>query len=205
MKKQEKLPRGLTVRGNSVIASFALPDGTIARRSVGTVGVTSPQECQRKRLEFLREVELGTYAPPEARVKITVYRVADLWPVYLRAYRNEGGKDAGRLEIAWNHLKPMFEKLRVEEVSTDSVNQYIEARRAAGMENGTINRETAMLRAMFNHGTRVSAADGGSRSCVPCPAQRERAAERIRDRCRVCNARHEREGFMAALFDCGLV
>jgi integrase len=154
--KKQLLSRGLTVRGNSVIASFALTGGSIARRSVGTVGVTSPQECQRKRLQFLREVELGTYAPPEARVKVTVYRVADLWPVYLRAYRNEGGKDAGRLEIAWNHLKPMFEKLRVEEVSTDSVNQYIEARRAAGMENGTINRETAMLRAMFNHGTRVS-------------------------------------------------
>ena len=154
--KKQKLPRGLTVRGNSVIASFALADGTIARRSVGTVGITSPQECQRKLLQFLREVELGTYAPPKARVKVVVYRGADVWAIYLRAYCNEGGKDAGRLEIAWNHLAPMFEKMRVEDVSTDSVERYIEMRRGEGVQNATINRETALLRAMFNHATRVT-------------------------------------------------
>src|SRR5437868_14725639 len=97
--KKQKLPRGLTIRKNSITASFALPDGTIARRSVGTVGVTSPQECQRKLFQFLREVELGTYSPPKARVKVTAYRGGDLWTVYLRAYRNEGGKDAGRLGL----------------------------------------------------------------------------------------------------------
>lgn len=104
----------------------------------------------------MRQVELGTYAPPEARVKVTVYTVADLWDTYLREYRNRGGKDDGRLEIAWNHLKPSFEKKRVEEVSTDAVNRYIEARRCDGVQNATINRETALLRAMFHHGTKVT-------------------------------------------------
>jgi integrase len=36
------------------------------------------------------------------------------------------------------------------------VNRYIEFRRKEGMQNGTINRETALLRAMFRHGTRVT-------------------------------------------------
>ena len=188
-RKQEKPPRGLTVRGNSITADFALADGTIALRSVGTVGVTSPQECQRKRLDFLREVERGTYAPPEARVNVTVYRV-----------RGPLARISARL--SQRRRQGCRVKLRVEEVSADSVNQYIESRRAAGRENGTINRETAMLRAMFNHGRRVSPPLVDR---IPWPAQRERSAERILHRCRVCKARQEREGFMAALFDCGLV
>lgn len=75
---------------------------------------------------------------------------------YLREYRNQGKKDAGRLEIAWNHLKGMFETECVEEICTDSISQFIEKRRTEGASNGTINRETATLSAMFNHGTRVT-------------------------------------------------
>jgi integrase len=154
--KKEKLPRGLTLRRNSIIATFALSDGTMARRSVGTLGFTSVQECQRKRLEFMRQVELGTYVAPEARVKPTVFSVADLWNAYRRDYCNRGGKDSGRLEIGWNHLKSMFEKMHTGDVSTALVDGYIELRRKDGVQNRTINRETALLRAMFRHGTRVT-------------------------------------------------
>jgi len=96
----------------------------------------------------------GRYTNRQPRA--IVYAVADLWEAYVREYRNQDKKDAGRLEIAWNHLRPMFENKAVEEVSTDLVNQYIETRRAAGIQNGTINRETATVRAMFHHGTRVT-------------------------------------------------
>jgi site-specific recombinase XerD len=58
--------------------------------------------------------------------------------------------------IAWERLKLHFDKKRVEDVSTGSVNKYIETRRADGVGPATINRETATLRAMFNHGTRVT-------------------------------------------------
>jgi integrase len=157
MAKKEKLPRGLTYRGNSIIASFALPDGTIARRAVGVKDVTSTQECTRRRLEFVRQVDNGTYAPWQKRQappkKVTV---ADLWPIYLRNYQNKGKTDAGRLEIAWNHLKPKFATLAVEDVSTALIETYIESRRAAGMQNGTINRELATLRAMLIRGTKVT-------------------------------------------------
>jgi integrase len=154
--KKEKLPRGLTYRGSSIIASFALPDGSIARRAVGVKNVTSTQECTRRRLEFVRQVDNGTYEPWQKRERQTVFTVTDLWDAYLVDYRNRGGKDDDRLMIAWERLKPHFDKRRVEDVSTGSVNKYIEARRADGVQNGTINRETATLRAMFKHGTRVT-------------------------------------------------
>jgi integrase len=155
--KKEKLSRGLTYRGNSVIASFADADGTIVRRSVGIVGVEDEEEWQRKRLNFMREVKLGTYEAPRPRKeKPKIVTVTSLWKDYLADYRNRGGKDDDRLRIAWKRLEPHFEKMRVEEVSTGSVNKYIEARRAEGVQNATINRETATLRAMFNHGTRVT-------------------------------------------------
>ncbi len=149
-----KLPRGLTLRGNSIIATFALSDGTMARRSVGTAGVSGVNDCVRKRLEFIRAVELGTYKPPEARVKVTVYTVGDLWPVYLVDYKNRSNKDSSRLEISWNHLKGKFEKMWVADVTTAAINEYIASRRDAGMGNGTVNREIALLRAMLHLGTR---------------------------------------------------
>lgn len=157
MKKAE-LPRGLTLRGNSIIATFQW-NGETQRRAVGKLEFTGINECQQRRLEFMRQVDIGTYTPPEARikpVKPTVFTVADLWESYLRDYHNRGGKDSSRLEIGWNHLKPMFEKSCVVDVSTNDLNVYIEGRRGDGVQNATINREIALLKAMFRHGTRVT-------------------------------------------------
>jgi integrase len=154
MMKREKLPRGIRRRENALVVTFALADGTIKRRSLGMVSVGYAIE---QRGIFKRQVREGTYEKRAPRAKETVFTVGDhLWPAYLLDYRNRGGKDAGRLEIAWNHLKPKFEKMRVEEVTTNSISEYIAMRRAAGVQNGTINRETAALRAAFNHGTRVT-------------------------------------------------
>src|SRR5580700_1846834 len=153
--KKEKLPRGVTRRGKSLVVSFALPDGTIERRSMGPCA--TPKYADEQRNIYRRQVREGTYEPWKARLaapkKVTV---ADLWDAYLVDYGNRGGKDDGRLLIAWAHLKPFFETKRVDEVSTGDVNKYIEARRAAGVGNSTINRETTTLRAAFNHGTRVT-------------------------------------------------
>jgi integrase len=154
---KKKLPRGLTYRDSAVIASFALKDGTIARRRVGIVGVTSENECVRRRLQFMKEVDIGTYEAPKPRKeKPKIVTVTRLWDDYLVDYRNRGGRDDDRLGIAWKRLKPHFDKKPVEDVSTGSVNKYIEARRAEGVQNATVNREVATLRAMFRHGTRVT-------------------------------------------------
>jgi integrase len=153
MKGKNKLPRGIRRRGNALVVSFAGPDGRIERRSLGPVSL---QFAEEQRKIFQRQVREGVYVGCKPRVKETVYTVADLWDVYLRTYRNRGGKDDGRLVIAWNHLKPMFERKRVDEVSTALIEEYIAARQAERMQNATINRECAALRAAFIRGTKVT-------------------------------------------------
>ena len=149
-----KLPRGIRRRGNSLVVAFALADGTIERRALGPVSI---QYAKEQRGIYQREVSEGRYTKAKSKTpKKTSYRVADLWEPYLRNYRNRGGKDEGRLAIAWNHLKPKFATQRVDDVSTDSVERYIAARRAANLDNATINRETAVLRAMFVQGAKVT-------------------------------------------------
>jgi integrase len=151
MKAKDKLPRGIRRRGDSLVISFALDDGRIERRSLGMVSI--PFAVEQLGI-YKRQVREGAYE--KRQVRQTVFTCADLWDGYLLDYRNRGGKDDGRLKIAWARLKPAFQTKRVEDVSTGSVNKYIEARRADGVQNATINRETATLRAMFNHGTRVT-------------------------------------------------
>jgi integrase len=157
MKTKAKLPRGIRRRGNSLVLSFALADGTIERRSVG---LKSLQSAERERLNFMHQVAEGTYQKKQPRlpepIEPVAFKVQDLWDAYLVEYRNRSGKDTGRLEIAWNRLKDMFANCRVADVATHLVNTYIAARRAQGMANGTVNREVATLRAAFMHGTRVS-------------------------------------------------
>jgi integrase len=172
-KDPEKLPRGVRRRAGSLVVTFALADGTIERRSLGPV---STQYAKQQRAIFQREVSEGRYT--KRQPKKTLFTVGDLWEPYLRKYRNRGGKDEGRLTIAWNHLKLHFEKMRIADVTTDSINKYIESRREAGMQNaqrkaamqseifdpekallrvnGTVNREISVLRAAFHYGCRTT-------------------------------------------------
>lgn len=154
MSKTKKLPRGIRRRGDSLVVCFALPDGSIERRSLGPVDVAY---AKGELAIFKKQVAEGTYEPWKKRqAPKPVYTVGSLWEPYLRNYRNEGGRDAGRLEIAWNHLKPSFEKTPVADLTTGAIDIYISTRRAVGIQNGTINRELATLRAMLHHGTRVT-------------------------------------------------
>lgn len=158
MRKPKKMPRGVYFRGLSICCKFALADGTIERRTIGPASQFSPEDCERKRLNWKAEVSQGTYqgvtpAPMPSPVK-RVFTVGGLWEPYITSYRNSEGRDENRLEITWNHLKPMFERVPVGDVTTVLTGEYIAARKADGVMNGTINRELATLRAMFNHGAR---------------------------------------------------
>ncbi|HXN24604.1 MAG TPA: site-specific integrase [Candidatus Dormibacteraeota bacterium] len=67
------------------------------------------------------------------------------------------GKAEKRLdwtEKKWNkHLKPTFGGMRASRLSTDDLNRFIEHRKRQQASNGTINRELALLKRMFNLGT----------------------------------------------------
>jgi integrase len=157
----ETLPRGIHKRGNSLVVSFALADGSIERRSVGIFGVISIADALRDLLNFKQQVKVGTYqkrqpAPP----KEIATTVADLWPVYLQNYTDHGGRDAGRQTIAWNRLEPTFGEIPVSELTTTRISAYIKARKKQGMSNGTVNRELSVLQAMLRLGTKFTVAGG---------------------------------------------
>ena len=153
---KEKLPRGIRRRKNNLFICFAA-NGKLVRQSVGDVDVELAKEELYKAKRAVRE---GTYIPKVKQAKPgaapVVYTVKDLWDGYLLEYKNGGGRDAGRLEIAWNHLEDSFATVRVVDVTTHRINTYIDAWRAKGLSNGTINREVSTLKSMFKYGTRVT-------------------------------------------------
>src|SRR5215468_10688213 len=105
-KEQGKLPRGIRRRGDSLVVSFALPDGRIERRSLGPVSVRYAQEQLGI---FKRQVREGIYQKrqprPEPAKEITC---ADLWTSYKKNCETREVKRMDRLTLAWKHLEPVF-------------------------------------------------------------------------------------------------
>jgi site-specific recombinase XerD len=71
----------------------------------------------------------------------------------LRDYRINGLKSLDTVQRRWLvHLRPFFGILRANQVSTERIDRYVDARKQAGAQNGTINRELAGLKRMFKPG-----------------------------------------------------
>jgi integrase len=160
MNKQE-LRRGLQYRGSSIVAVFALADGTIERRGLGRKSI---DDAEADLVRFKEQVRLGTYQKKVKRQKAqktspeVAVTVSDLWKPYLQNYLNEGGRDAGRQKIAWKRLEPTFGKVPVDDVTTGLVRDYIALRQGQAVKGGTINRELVILKAMFKLGTESTTA-----------------------------------------------
>jgi integrase len=70
----------------------------------------------------------------------------------LSDYEVNGKKSRWRVEISLAHLEKHFRAMRVNELTTTHIGDYIEARRKEQASNGTINRELSALRRMFSLG-----------------------------------------------------
>jgi len=70
VKNKKELPRGLHYRGDSIVATFALADGRIERRSLGEV---SESWAVEQLAIYKRQVREGCYEPKKPRVKETVH------------------------------------------------------------------------------------------------------------------------------------
>lgn len=153
--KEQTLPRGLSVRNRSIVATFNC-NGVPQRRVVGMVGVSSLNDCLRKRLEFLHEVELGTYKPPmESNVgKSKKVLVSDVWAVYLKD-AEVNAKRVDRMRQAWAHLKPVFGHLPADGIRPLSLKGYQTGRLEADANRATVNRELACLRAALRLAARL--------------------------------------------------
>jgi integrase len=147
-----KLPRGVHRRGNSLVVSFALADGTIERRSLGSVSAGFAQEQLGI---FKRQVRQGEYQKRQPRqVERKETTCADLWKLYL-ADAETRGKRTDRLATAWTHLKAQLGARAANGIKPLDIVNYTAARRAEGVTNGCVNRELACLKACLRYGARL--------------------------------------------------
>ena len=172
MSRKAKLPIGIRYsrNGKGYVAVFTVVSGEDPeRRTVLPVDLPPPREFDgevtlkeavAQRVRWMDQVRKGEYKKkkdavatpvPVPEAEPVIY-VKDLWEPYIRQYRNDGGKDEGRQNISWNHLRPVFAELPVAKVTTALIGKYIESRQQKGIKNGTINRELAILKAMYRLG-----------------------------------------------------
>lgn len=105
---------------------------------------------ERKARKFLRE-KLGKAERGELpETNVTISRLLDN---LLRFYDTSRPKSAEWARIVVEkHLRKPFEYVRAAALGTAKVNEYVDARRAKGISNATINRELALLRRAFSLG-----------------------------------------------------
>lgn len=110
----------------------------------------SDKEMEAKRLLKKREGEIS-----EGKIPGIIFdkvRFESLVEDFLQDYRITEKKSLARAERSANHLKESFKGMRVTNITSPAINRYIEKRIAEEAENGTINRELAALKRMFNLG-----------------------------------------------------
>jgi len=136
-----------------------LPDGTVRKLPTWWIkhckndqvfreSSRSEKHADAERLlkRRLGEIVTGKFAGlgPE-RIRLAELFV-DVVQDYLDNERDSVKNLQGRLK---NHLIPFFAEIRAADFSTQHLKRYIAQRRAEGAENGTINRELAVVRRAF--------------------------------------------------------
>ncbi len=99
----------------------------------------------------LRIAEVTTGAVTGLTPKKT--RISELAEDFIRDYKINGKTSLGDAETRWRlHLEPFFGRLKASQVTSVLLNMYVDKRQQEGAANGTINRELAALKRMFNLG-----------------------------------------------------
>ena len=112
----------------------------------------STKESDARRLLKKREGEISEGKLPG--IYFDRVRWDELAEDYLTNFRLEGRKSTIRAEIALDHLKRHFGGMRVTQITSATVDRYIEKRLGEEIASGTINRELAVLRAALVLGAR---------------------------------------------------
>ena len=112
----------------------------------------SKKRSDARRLLKKREGEISAGKLPG--IYFEKVRFDDLAGDFLADYRLNQKKSVDRAELCVEHLKKMFEGMRVPSINTPRINAYIEKRLAEGAANATINRELSALKRMLNLGAR---------------------------------------------------
>lgn len=115
-------------------------------------GQGPPAEVKR-RLK-LREGQIVKGEFPGLRVEKVGFE--ELAKDFLNDYRVNGKRSLNRAERSVRQLKKHFEGVRVVDITTDRINDYIVERREQGKSNATINRELAALKRMLSLGAKCT-------------------------------------------------
>lgn len=116
-----------------------------------STGKETKGEAQEVLTRKLAQLQAGTGAAGSHKTT-----VADLAADVVRDYSINGKKSLRDVNHRWKlHLEPFFGKLRAAQVTPDLVERYKDLRIKEGAENGTINRELAVLRRGFKLGLRL--------------------------------------------------
>jgi hypothetical protein len=67
------------------------------------------------------------------------------------------------------HLKTFFGGMRAVEITTGKMREYVKARRAAGAEPGTVNRDLGALSRMFTLALQAGKLSLGGPTSLDCP------------------------------------
>src|SRR5207302_5728056 len=113
------------------------------------------RECfkteKKARKELARAIVLrdaGKLDAHDGRTKVDA--LAESYKVYAQ---NSAPKSAEWIALVWRcHLEPVFGGKLAARVSSDDLQKYVAGRLADGAATSTVNRETAVLKAMFRHG-----------------------------------------------------
>ena len=117
------------------------------------------QESSRSRKKMVahallkqREGEIGQGKTPGIYFdKVTFDELAE---DFLRDYKINERKSTDRATTSVEHLKKHFEGMRVTNITSSTINRYVDTRLEEGAANGTVNRELAALKRMLNIGAR---------------------------------------------------
>lgn len=121
--------------------------GRAVRESSGT--------AKRKEAEDRLKIKVAAALSGEAGAVRNQTRLAELKDAMLRDYRLNEHKSLESVERRWKkHLTPYFGDIRVTDLTSERVDQYVDERKAAGASNATINRELAALKRALKIGFR---------------------------------------------------
>jgi len=108
----------------------------------------SDKESEAKKRLRLREGQVAENRFPG--LKVERIRFDELAGDMISDYKVNGMKSIERLERSIKHLKSFFDGMKAIDITTERIRSYILLRQEDEAENGTINRELAALKRMFN-------------------------------------------------------